>query len=164
MNARTLPKWTLADLRSRLTIIRKQFPGGVFILPLLIPQEHLVCCPLGLIIVLWDQHGSPSVYCQTVATSGDIKNGGGRKNLHNPGMGTSPKIFFFSERWKAGGKVEDMSFQTCQTHKPTKLCCCFHKCLISFIILWLRLNKCESFEELFTGSRVIASTSVFPII
>lgn len=48
--------------------------------------------------------------------------------------GNFPKDIFLCERWEEGGKVEDMSFQTCQRHKPTKLCCCFHKCLISFII------------------------------
>ena len=152
----------LAYLRSRFAIVRKQFPGGVFILPLSVPEEHLVCRPFGLIIVFWDRHGSPSVYCQTAAANGEIKNEAGKCLLSR--YGNFPKDIFLCERWEEGGKVGDMSFQTCQRHKPTKLCCCFHKCLISFIILWLRLNKCESFEELFTGGKVITSTSVFPVI
>lgn len=166
MNAHAWCMWTFAYLWSRLEIIRKQFPGGVFIPPLSVPQEHLVCCPFGLIIVLWDQHDSPSVYCQTAATNGEIKNeagvGGCRESLQSR-YGNFPKDTVLWERQEEGGKVGGRSFKPCQTHKPTTLRGCFHKCLISFIILWRRLNKCESFEELFTGSKVMASTSVFPI-
>ena len=141
---------------------RKTVPWwGVYYSSSVIPLEHLVCCPFGLIIVpetTWQP------FCLLSSHSRKRRNKEGRGRSLLPRYGNFPRDIFLVGRWKEGGKVGDVSFQSCQRHKPTKLGCSFHKCLISFVILWLRLNKCESFEELFTGSKVIASTSVFPII
>lgn len=143
---------------------KKTVPWWGFYSSSLGPTEYFVRSPFGLIIVLWDQHDSPSVYCQTAATNGERKNEVGRGEAISPVQVREPPRRHCSfpgakGRWEIGAR----SFKTSQTHKPTQLHCCFHKCFISFIILWRRLSKCVSFEELFTGSKVMASTSVFPI-
>lgn len=72
------------------------------------PAEHFVCCPFGLIIVLWDRHDSPSVYSQTAAANGERKNEVGRGGAVSPVQVREPpqRYCSFTEakgRWKIWG-------------------------------------------------------------
>ena len=55
----------------------KTVPWGGFHSSSAGPFGRLVCRPLGLITVLWDQRGGPPVYCQTAAAKRGVSRGGG---------------------------------------------------------------------------------------
>ena len=67
------------------------------------PFGHPVCRPFGLIIVLWDQHGGPPVYCPTAAAKTGVSRGGGR--LRNSGTVTSSRIFSFQRGEREAEKL-----------------------------------------------------------
>lgn len=101
------------------------FPQWGFYATSRVSQEHLHCCPFGLII---DLRISVSALLYAVrlqpAADGKMKKGRGKspsprgRNFH-PKM--SDGFFFLQERWMEGGKVGEWVFPTCQAHKPTEL-------------------------------------------